>query len=54
MLVHHDDAVREWAYDRKSHFGTLDKALDAAPDYRWQVISMKDDWATIYPAASAK
>lgn len=54
MLVHHDDAVREWAYDRKSHFGTLDKALDAAPDYRWQVISMKDDWATIYPTASAK
>jgi len=54
MLVHHDDAKREWAYDRKSHFGTLDKALDAAPDYRWQVVSMKDDWSTIYPAATTK
>ncbi len=52
LLVHHDDAKREWAYDRKSHFGTLDKALDAAPGYGWLVVSMKDDWKTIYPSGS--
>jgi len=54
LLVHHDDAEREWAYDRKSHFGTLDKALDAASGYGWLVVSMKDDWKTIYPSGSDK
>lgn len=37
VLVHHDDAEREWAYDRKSHFGHLDTALDTAPGRGWLV-----------------
>jgi hypothetical protein len=48
-LIHHTDAEREWAYDRKSPVGTLDKALDEATTKGWAVVSMKDDWATIYP-----
>jgi phosphoglycolate phosphatase-like HAD superfamily hydrolase len=48
-LVHHTDAEREWAYDRKSHFGKLDKALDAASAMGWTVMDMKRDWKTIYP-----
>jgi phosphoglycolate phosphatase-like HAD superfamily hydrolase len=51
-LVHHDDAEREWAYDRKSHIGTLDKAWDEANAKGWTVVSMKDDWKTIFPSAS--
>ncbi len=49
LLVHHDDAKREYAYDRKSSVGRLDKALDAAPDKGWIVVSMKDDWLSIFP-----
>jgi phosphoglycolate phosphatase-like HAD superfamily hydrolase len=49
LIVHHTDAEREYAYDRKSFVGRLDKALDAAPERGWVVISMKDDWATIFP-----
>jgi len=49
LLVHHTDAVREWAYDRQSQVGTLDKALDAAQAGHWTVLSMKDDWKTIFP-----
>ncbi|MBK0399527.1 haloacid dehalogenase-like hydrolase [Limibaculum sp. M0105] len=49
MIVHHDDAKREVAYDRKSHIGHLDKALDAAPEKGWHLISMKDDWSRIFP-----
>ena len=52
LIVHHDDAEREWAYDRNSHIGKLDKALDAAGPAGWIVVSMKDDWATIFPEAS--
>lgn len=48
VIVHHDDAKREYAYDRDSDVGRLDKALDAAPDYGWLVVSMKDDWNTIF------
>ena len=50
-LVHHDDAEREWAYDRKSHIGTLDKAWDEANAKGWTVVSMKDDWKNIFPFA---
>ena len=49
LLVHHDDATREWAYDRGSKIGALDKALDAAVAKKWVVVSMKDDWNTILP-----
>lgn len=51
LLVHHDDAVREWAYDRRSKIGTLDKAWDEAVERHWTVVSMKDDWKTVFPAA---
>lgn len=49
LIVHHTDADREWAYDRKSAIGKLDKALDEAQGRGWTVVSMKDDWKTIYP-----
>lgn len=49
LLVHHDDAKREYAYDRKSHIGTLDKAWDEAVEKGWTIVSMKDDWKTIFP-----
>jgi hypothetical protein len=49
LIVHHDDAKREWAYDRTSKIGTLDKAWDEAVAKGWTVVSMKDDWKTIYP-----
>jgi hypothetical protein len=48
MIVHHDDAEREFAYDRESHIGKLDKGLDVAPKRGWTVVGMKDDWKTIY------
>ena len=48
LIVHHDDAKREWAYDRKSHIGTLDKAWDEAVAKGWTVVSMKDDWKKIF------
>lgn len=49
LIVHHTDAVREWAYDRDSHIGTLARALDAAPEEGWQVIDMARDWKVVYP-----
>jgi hypothetical protein len=49
LLVHHTDAGREWAYDRQSHIGTLDKAWDEAARKGWTVVSIKDDWKTIFP-----
>jgi len=48
LLVHHTDGVREYAYDRKSSFGKLDKALDEANAKGWTVVSMKDDWKRIF------
>jgi phosphoglycolate phosphatase-like HAD superfamily hydrolase len=50
VIVHHDDAGREVAYDRKSHIGGLDRGLDEAGRRGWVLISMKDDWRMIYPA----
>ncbi len=49
LIVHHTDADREWAYDRTSPMGKLDKAWDEATDKGWTVVSMKDDWAAIFP-----
>ncbi len=49
VLVHHTDAQREWAYDRQSHIGRLDKALDEAQAKGWVVMDMKKDWKVIYP-----
>lgn len=50
LLVHHTDDKREWAYDRKSAFGTLDKALDLAKSQGWLVVDMANDWRIVYPA----
>jgi phosphoglycolate phosphatase-like HAD superfamily hydrolase len=47
-LVHHTDAKREWAYDRESHVGKLDKALDEATAKRWVVVDMARDWRKIF------
>ena len=48
LYVHHTDAQREWAYDRASHIGRLDKGLDEAKARGWTVVSMRDDWKTIF------
>jgi phosphoglycolate phosphatase-like HAD superfamily hydrolase len=49
MLVHHTDSAREWAYDRTSSIGKLDKALDEANAKGWTVADMKNDWRRIFP-----
>jgi hypothetical protein len=49
LLVHHDDAEREYAYDRRSRVGRLDKALDEAMARNWVVVSMKRDWKVVFP-----
>lgn len=49
LYLHHTDAEREWAYDRESHIGKLDKGLDQAIEDGWTVIDMKKDWKVIYP-----
>ena len=49
LIVHHDDADREFAYDRNSKIGKLDKALDEAQAKGWTVVSMKRDWKTVFP-----
>ena len=48
LLIHHTDADREWAYDRNSTYGRLDKALDEAQVKGWTVVDMKQDWKIIY------
>lgn len=48
LIVHHTDAEREYAYDRDSHFGKLDKALDAAAVNKWTVVDMKRDWKKVF------
>lgn len=49
LYVHHTDSVREWAYDRVSHIGKLDKGLDEANEKGWTVVDMQKDWKVIYP-----
>jgi hypothetical protein len=48
LIVHHTDAEREYAYDRQSHIGKLDKALDAAALNKWTVVDMKNDWKRVF------
>jgi phosphoglycolate phosphatase-like HAD superfamily hydrolase len=48
LYVHHTDAVREWAYDRDSPVGRLDKGLDEARARGWTIVSMKDDWKRVF------
>jgi hypothetical protein len=49
MLIQHTDMTREWAYDRNSPFGRLDKALDEAHAKGWTVVDMKNDWRRVFP-----
>ncbi len=49
VIIHHDDAEREFAYDRKSPIGRLERGLDEADARGWTVVSMKNDWRTVYP-----
>ena len=49
LFVHHTDADREYAYDRNSHVGTLDKALDQADAMGWIIVDMKKDWKDVFP-----
>ncbi len=51
LYVHRTDAEREWAYDRNSSIGRLDKGLDEAQARGWTVVDMKQDWKVIYPPA---
>jgi hypothetical protein len=48
LIVHHTDAEREWAYDRQSSIGRLDTGLDEAKARGWTVVSMKDDWRSVF------
>ncbi len=50
LLVHHTDADREWKYDRSSHIGKLDEALEQAQRNKWTVVNMQHDWKVIHPA----
>lgn len=52
-LVHHTDAKREWAYDRQSQVGRLDKALDEAKNRGWTIVDMASEWRRIYPFDAA-
>lgn len=54
LLVHHTDAEREWAYDRTSRVGRLDKALDEATARGWTIVDMKQDWKTVFPKEDAR
>jgi phosphoglycolate phosphatase-like HAD superfamily hydrolase len=49
LFVRHTDAEREFAYDRESHVGRLDKALDAAAANGWTIVDMARDWARVWP-----
>ena len=54
LYVHHTDAEREWAYDRKSSIGRLDKGLDEAQAKGWTVVDMKKDWKRVFPFDKAE
>jgi phosphoserine phosphatase len=50
VIVHHTDAEREWAYDRASHIGKLDRGLTEAAARGWVLVDMKQDWRTVFAA----
>jgi len=54
LYIQHTDAEREWAYDRASLIGRLDKGLDEAQAKGWTVVSMKSDWKSIYPVETQR
>jgi hypothetical protein len=47
-IVHHTDSEREWAYDRRSQVGKLDKALDEGRAKGWTIVDMKRDWNKVF------
>jgi hypothetical protein len=49
LIVHHTDGDREWAYDRESHVGRLDRGLDEGPQRGWTIVDMKNDWRQVFP-----
>jgi phosphoserine phosphatase len=49
LYIHHTDAAREWAYDRSSAIGRLDKGLDEAKTRGWPIVDMKNDWKVVFP-----
>ena len=49
IIVHHTDSTREYAYDRGSPIGKLEKGLDDASKYGWVLVDMRNDWKRIYP-----
>jgi hypothetical protein len=49
LFLHHTDGEREYAYDRKSHVGTLDHVLDRAQAEDWIIVDMKRDWRRVFP-----
>jgi hypothetical protein len=53
-IIRHTDAEREWAYDRESHIGRLDQALDEAAERGWVVVDMKEDWGRVYGFESSE
>ena len=54
LFVHHTDAEREYAYDRRSHVGKLDKVLDMASENEWIIVDMKKDWKRIFAFEKVK
>jgi phosphoserine phosphatase len=52
LYIHHDDAEREWAYDKDSDVGRLKRGLEDAPAKGWRIVSMKQDWIQIFPFES--
>ncbi len=52
LIVHHTDSEREWAYDRDSRIGRLDKALDQARAKGWTIVSIKNDWKIVFPTGN--
>jgi hypothetical protein len=51
LIVHHDDAEREYAYDRRSSVGRLARGLDEGPRRGWTIVSMRKDWRRVFPFA---
>ena len=50
LIVHHTDAEREFAYDRDSHIGELERGLDEGPERGWLIVDMAQDWAKVFPS----
>jgi phosphoserine phosphatase len=50
FLLHHTDSEREWAYDRESHIGRLDRGLDEGPSRGWTILDMANDWKVVFPS----